>query len=231
MRSASGRRPSPACDIPPTCSSTRSARARASAGVARRRLADAWPRTTFASDDPRAMPLYLRAGMRPWWPLTCTWTAIRSRLAGGRRLGLTAAIAPVDATRRARGRGPAWTGRRTSPTSPRCPRRPARRLRDARGEVGGGRRAQRDRTVSGPLVHAHAALAPGRGRPPRPARGPAGRARRQGRPRRRLRARAVARSSRAPLERGRPDRGPRHVLASDPAILDPERGSSSPGCL
>lgn len=29
---------------------------------------DAWPRTTFASDDPRAMPLYIRAGMVPLWP-------------------------------------------------------------------------------------------------------------------------------------------------------------------
>ncbi len=26
-----------------------------------------WPRTTFASDDPRAMPLYIRAGMAPLW--------------------------------------------------------------------------------------------------------------------------------------------------------------------
>jgi GNAT superfamily N-acetyltransferase len=26
---------------------------------------DDWPRTTFASDDPRAMPLYIRAGMAP----------------------------------------------------------------------------------------------------------------------------------------------------------------------
>jgi GNAT superfamily N-acetyltransferase len=29
---------------------------------------DRWPRTTFASDDPRAMPLYIRAGMTPLWP-------------------------------------------------------------------------------------------------------------------------------------------------------------------
>jgi GNAT superfamily N-acetyltransferase len=29
---------------------------------------DAWPRTTFASDDPRALPLYVRSGMQPWWP-------------------------------------------------------------------------------------------------------------------------------------------------------------------
>jgi GNAT superfamily N-acetyltransferase len=32
-------------------------------------FADAWPRTTFASDDPRAMPLYIRAGMAPLWTL------------------------------------------------------------------------------------------------------------------------------------------------------------------
>lgn len=27
-----------------------------------------WPRTTFSSDDPRALPLYVRAGMSPGWP-------------------------------------------------------------------------------------------------------------------------------------------------------------------
>jgi GNAT superfamily N-acetyltransferase len=31
-------------------------------------LGDAWPRTTFASADPRALPLYVRAGMTPLWP-------------------------------------------------------------------------------------------------------------------------------------------------------------------
>ena len=30
---------------------------------------DTWPRTTFASDDPRAMPLYIRAGMAPLWTM------------------------------------------------------------------------------------------------------------------------------------------------------------------
>jgi GNAT superfamily N-acetyltransferase len=30
-----------------------------------------WPRTTFASDDPRAMPIYIRAGMAPLW--TCLY--------------------------------------------------------------------------------------------------------------------------------------------------------------
>src|SRR5262245_25973676 len=28
---------------------------------------EAGRRTTFASDDPRAIPIYVRAGMRPWW--------------------------------------------------------------------------------------------------------------------------------------------------------------------
>jgi GNAT superfamily N-acetyltransferase len=41
-------------------------------GVGRRLLdevyGDAWPRTTFGSDDPRAVPLYLRAGMGAHWP-------------------------------------------------------------------------------------------------------------------------------------------------------------------
>jgi GNAT superfamily N-acetyltransferase len=29
---------------------------------------EAWPRTTFSSDDPRALPLYVRSGMQPGWP-------------------------------------------------------------------------------------------------------------------------------------------------------------------
>jgi len=41
-------------------------------GIGRRLLAELYdspgPRTTFASDDPRAMPLYIAFGMRPWWP-------------------------------------------------------------------------------------------------------------------------------------------------------------------
>jgi GNAT superfamily N-acetyltransferase len=31
-------------------------------------LGERWPRTTFSSDDPRALPLYVRAGMAPGWP-------------------------------------------------------------------------------------------------------------------------------------------------------------------
>jgi GNAT superfamily N-acetyltransferase len=29
---------------------------------------DSWPRTTFASADPRAMPVYVKSGMMPLWP-------------------------------------------------------------------------------------------------------------------------------------------------------------------
>jgi GNAT superfamily N-acetyltransferase len=40
-------------------------------GLGRRLLetvfADDWPRTTFASDDPRALPIYVRSGMTPLW--------------------------------------------------------------------------------------------------------------------------------------------------------------------
>jgi GNAT superfamily N-acetyltransferase len=41
-------------------------------GIGRRLLEgcylDRWPRTTFSSDDPRALPLYVRMGMAPLWP-------------------------------------------------------------------------------------------------------------------------------------------------------------------
>jgi len=42
-------------------------------GIGRALLAEALPtsgpRLTFSSSDPRAMPLYIRAGLAPWWPL------------------------------------------------------------------------------------------------------------------------------------------------------------------
>lgn len=67
-------------------------------------LADGTPRTTFASDDPRAMPAYVRAGMLPRWPMLYLE-------------GFGAALAPVVGVR-ARDAGPAelaalelaWTG-------------------------------------------------------------------------------------------------------------------------
>jgi GNAT superfamily N-acetyltransferase len=47
-------------------------RGRQGQGIGRALLAavfgDARDRTTFASADPRALPAYVRAGMRPWWP-------------------------------------------------------------------------------------------------------------------------------------------------------------------
>lgn len=47
---------------------------------------DAVDRTTFSSADPRALPLYVRAGMRPWWPNLYLEAAVESltRLTGGR---------------------------------------------------------------------------------------------------------------------------------------------------
>ena len=55
-----------------------------SRGIGRRLLeavmGEDWPRATFSSDDPRALPLYVRLGMRPLWP--------NLYLAGdGRRIG------------------------------------------------------------------------------------------------------------------------------------------------
>ena len=38
------------------------------ARLLRAALGDRWPRMTFSSDDPRAMPLYIRTGMLPRWP-------------------------------------------------------------------------------------------------------------------------------------------------------------------
>ncbi len=42
-------------------------------GIGRALLAEtlpaSGPRLTFSSSDPRAMPLYIRAGLAPWWPL------------------------------------------------------------------------------------------------------------------------------------------------------------------
>jgi len=52
-------------------------------------------RTTFASDDPRAMPLYIRAGMRPYWPqlyLRGDGSAIRASASTG---GLAIEPAPM----------------------------------------------------------------------------------------------------------------------------------------
>jgi len=54
----------------------------------------AWPRTTFASDDPRALPLYIRAGMTPLWPHLYLLGAGSSLPDGGRELTTESADAP-----------------------------------------------------------------------------------------------------------------------------------------
>lgn len=41
-------------------------------------LAGAHERFTFASDDPAALPIYARAGMRSWWPLLSMRGTVRS---------------------------------------------------------------------------------------------------------------------------------------------------------
>jgi GNAT superfamily N-acetyltransferase len=64
-----------------------------------------WPRTTFASDDPRAMALYIRAGMTPLWP--CLYLVGSGTTVPGADGDLTAE--PGDAARLA-GLELAWTG-------------------------------------------------------------------------------------------------------------------------
>ncbi len=68
-------------------------------------LGEARPRTTFASDDPRAFALYVRAGMLPYWPyLTLRGTADRVPDSPP-----TLSVEPADATRLA-ALERAWTG-------------------------------------------------------------------------------------------------------------------------
>jgi GNAT superfamily N-acetyltransferase len=74
--------------------------ARLGQGIGRRLLESAFAgssvRTTFASEDPRALPLYMRAGMQPLWPclyvqgvstaLPSTGTVVRTETASPGRL-------------------------------------------------------------------------------------------------------------------------------------------------
>ena len=63
------------------------------------------PRTTFASDDPRALPLYVRAGMTPLWP--CLYLQGAAARLPGRRAGLvTEDASPSDLAALEQ----AWTG-------------------------------------------------------------------------------------------------------------------------
>jgi GNAT superfamily N-acetyltransferase len=86
---------------------------RAGAGIGRRLLdellEDGWPRTTFASDDPRAMRLYVAAGMRPYWP-NFYMTGDARRLAATAGLEVRAVSAQEVARVEA-----GWTGMDRSP--------------------------------------------------------------------------------------------------------------------
>ena len=101
---------------------------------------DAWPRTTFGSDDPRAVPLYLRAGMQAYWPNLyldgdpSTLPAVD---------GLDVVDAPLDDGRRPRAR----VGRRRPRTGPAllvdAARRPPVRRATRRPDRRSGHRAGR----------------------------------------------------------------------------------------
>ena len=62
-------------------------------------------RMTFSSTDERALGLYLRAGMRPWWPLL--YVEIPAAALGGHDPGVAIETADVDETVRW---SKAWTG-------------------------------------------------------------------------------------------------------------------------
>ena len=62
-------------------------------------------RMTFSSSDERAMGLYVRAGMRPWWPLL--YVEIATRALGDATPGIETDTATVEETART---SQAWTG-------------------------------------------------------------------------------------------------------------------------
>jgi GNAT superfamily N-acetyltransferase len=68
-------------------------------------LGDEDPRTTSASDDPRAVPLYVRAGMMPLWPTLYLQGSVQALPPGNPRLRPSSATAPELAALEL-----AWTG-------------------------------------------------------------------------------------------------------------------------
>jgi GNAT superfamily N-acetyltransferase len=62
-------------------------------------------RMTFSSRDPRALSAYIRAGMRPWWPLL--YLECEPAVLGGHEDGVTIRAADVVETARI---SKAWTG-------------------------------------------------------------------------------------------------------------------------
>jgi GNAT superfamily N-acetyltransferase len=62
-------------------------------------------RMTFSSSDPRALSVYIRAGMRPWWPLL--YLECEAGVLGGHEDGVT--VRPADVAETARS-STEWTG-------------------------------------------------------------------------------------------------------------------------
>ena len=88
-------------------------------GIGRPLLADVFGdaarRTTFASDDPAALPIYVRAGMRAWWPNLYV-EGPADRLPRRRPRRSRRATRPPTSWPRPSGRGAGTTGRRPGPT-------------------------------------------------------------------------------------------------------------------
>jgi hypothetical protein len=68
-------------------------------------LEGATERMTFSSSDERALGLYIRAGMRPWWPLV--YVEIAAGALGDAAQGVESASASVEETARI---SESWTG-------------------------------------------------------------------------------------------------------------------------
>lgn len=182
-------------------------------------------RITFSSADPRALGMYIRAGMRPWWPLLYLSVPREAVLGDDAHTAESADAATTGSL------SLAWTGMdRVEDFAhyARLPEGTGHVVRDARGEPVAVAWAHRRRSVPGRVL-AHATLAPGAD--------PVGVGLAA------LRA-AVAETPSliasipgphpvvpAILERGARIEDRDTYCATDPGILDPERIFPSPGYL
>ena len=186
---------------------------------------DAPRRTTFASDDPRALPLYVRAGMTPLW-IDPVRRGCRTGLADAARRWTCGPL-----PRRSWPRELAWTGRRPRRRPPRSGRRRPTRIRSSSmdaGRAGGvrrtpGRGRSRRPGHRPPLVRPGADPVPARslaslaGRPAAPGWSPACSG-----PTRSCRCSSTAVSASSDRDQ---------FLASDPALVDPAASCPNPGML